>query len=178
VSDRHICGIGERRCSISRRQSWKARYGDPAEHLGEALRAGADHSQCSLLDGDAAPLTPRDLLDACLRGHPPGSSDAAESEAQSLAQFCGTAVDREARGRWRPPADLRASIGAAVAPTPGGGDPFMIPRPGVDSRPLPIDVPGRPGPTALRLLAGVRDCGPVELQAPGGSAGKLGRRLN
>ncbi|TWB89069.1 MULTISPECIES: site-specific integrase [unclassified Synechococcus] len=116
-----------------------------------------------LLDGDAAPLTPADLLDACLRGHPPGSR-MRQIRAQSLAQFLRHCVDREGfAGRWRPPADLRASIGAAVAPTPGGGDPFSDTEILALIKALPNDVPGRRWADALRLLAelGLR---PVELK--------------
>lgn len=120
----------------------------------------------ALLDGSDVPMTPADLLDACLRDWPPGSRTR-QIRAQSLAQFLRHCVEREHFPEgWRPPADLRPHIGisaAEVAPGHRKGDAFtdLEILALIDS--LPSDPPGLRWADALRLMAelGLR---PIELQ--------------
>ncbi|WP_254980198.1 site-specific integrase [Cyanobium sp. ATX 6A2] len=119
-----------------------------------------------LLEGPKRPPDAATLLDACLRGWPPGSR-MRQIRAQSLAQFLRHCVERERFPEgWRPPADLRPHIGVSAAQTAPGhrkGDPLgdLDVLHLLDA--LPNDPAGRRWADALRLLAelGLR---PIELQ--------------
>ena len=119
-----------------------------------------------LLEGPRRPPDSASLLDACLRGWPPGSR-MRQIRAQSLAQFLRHCVERERFPEsWRPPADLRPHIGISAAATAPGhrkGDPFNDLEVLQLLDALPTDPAGRRWADAVRLLAelGLR---PIELQ--------------
>ena len=119
-----------------------------------------------LLEGQKRPADAAALLDACLRGWPPGSR-MRQIRAQSLAQFLRHCVERERFPEsWRPPADLRPHIGISAAATAPGhrkGDPFTDLEVLQLLDALPNDPAGRRWVDAVRLLTelGLR---PIELQ--------------
>jgi integrase len=119
-----------------------------------------------LLEGQRRPADAAALLDACLRGWPPGSR-MRQIRAQSLAQFLRHCVERERFPEsWRPPADLRPHIGIPAAQTAPGhrkGDPLHDLEVLQLLDALPTDAAGSRWADAVRLLAelGLR---PIELQ--------------
>jgi len=124
-----FAGIGERRLSFPAAEQLEHGTAIQREHLGKPY-APVLTMAVQLLDGDAAPLTPADLLRMLACAATLLAVRCGRSQAQSLAQFLRHCVDREAfRGAVEATGRPGASIGAGRGRRPQvARPPSVIPR--------------------------------------------------
>jgi len=123
-----ICGLGNWALNFQRAEAGATVSGDPAEHLGEALRRRCLTMECSSSDVHAAPFDPGRPSHAFACAATLHLAVDAADPSPSLGSFCGTASPSIVMGiagggrRHRRPAGFE--VGLPCAGSQGGGDPF------------------------------------------------------